>query len=140
MSRRIPSKKIAEALQEARGVISDAAESLGCSRQTIYNRISREKSLREAHGDAMEGLKDIAEQALYHQIEAGNITAIIFFLKTRGRDRGYGNEPSTKLDVHIQSEGSRQISGITEERIIYLVNRARESAIREQQAHQPGKS
>lgn len=39
--------------------------------------------------DARESMIDTAESMLYKQIGEGNTTAIIFFLKTQGRQRGY---------------------------------------------------
>ena len=40
-------------------------------------------------GAARESSVDLAESELMKAIRAGNMTAIIFFLKTQGRSRGY---------------------------------------------------
>ena len=46
--------------------------------------------MSEALHDARQKLIDTAEEWLFQRIEEGDTTALIFFLKTQGRSRGYG--------------------------------------------------
>ena len=59
------------------------------SRNSVYKRIRNNPSLKEAVNEALENLKDIAEHELSRNITKGNMTAIMFFLKTKAKDRGY---------------------------------------------------
>ena len=78
-----------EAIQEAEGNLTEAARILGCSRTTIYNYMERYVTIKEAYAEANERTIDWVEGKLLEQCRRGNITAIIFFLKTKGKHRGY---------------------------------------------------
>jgi hypothetical protein len=82
-------KEYAKAITEARGFISVAAKRLGCSRSTMYRAIEKYPTVAEAVEDARESMTDLAEGKLVEQINGGNTTAIIFYLKTQGKKRGY---------------------------------------------------
>jgi transposase-like protein len=82
-------KQAEAALQQTAGNVMAAARALGVSRSTLYRRINESASLQEVLTDAREELVDIAESALRREVLAGNITAIIFTLKTQGKSRGY---------------------------------------------------
>lgn len=80
---------VISAIHETRGNIKAASERLGCGRQTLYNYCVRHPTVMEALHEARESMKDNVESALYAQALAGNTTAMIFFLKTQAKDRGY---------------------------------------------------
>ena len=80
---------ISQALQKARGNVSVAAKSLGCSHSTIYRRVRDNEVLREIIEDEREAFLDFVESKLHEKIEEGNMTAIIFYLKTQAKHRGY---------------------------------------------------
>jgi hypothetical protein len=77
------------ALKQSRGLISAAARAIGCSHQTIRNYIDRYPEVAEAVIEQREHLVDMAELQLWNRIHEGDTTAIIFTLKTLGKDRGY---------------------------------------------------
>lgn len=81
--------QIAQALEQKAGNIAQAAKALGVTRQTLYNRIQKSTQLAQTVVDEREGMVDIAESALRREVINGNITAIIFTLKTLGKERGY---------------------------------------------------
>lgn len=82
-------KRIIRALRETRGLIAVAARKLGCSRQTIYDRLEKSPEVREALKEARDHTTDVAEAALFRAIEAGEAWAVCFYLKTQGKARGY---------------------------------------------------
>jgi len=89
MARKIGQKRIIKALQGANGVLIQAAENLGCSRQVIYNYIKKYPKVAEAYEEANETNIDNVESKLMELINGGNVPSTIFFLKTKGRSRGY---------------------------------------------------
>lgn len=81
--------QIEHALKAKAGNIAAAARELGVSRSTVYRRIDAAPTLKQLVTDTREELIDIAESALRREVIDGNITAIIFTLKTLGKARGY---------------------------------------------------
>lgn len=82
-------KQIEKALRAKLGNVTAAARELGYSRTQVYKKINASPALQEVLVEAREELVDIAESALRKEILDGNITAIIFALKTLGKSRGY---------------------------------------------------
>lgn len=102
---------VADALTKARGVVSHAARLLDCDRSTVYAYINKYATVAQARDDAREDLLDYVENKLVEQITDGNITAIIFYLKTQGRNRGYvermehAGHDGGELTIKIHHEG-----------------------------------
>lgn len=86
---RFTAQEVAAALLDARGLCTVAAKRLGCDQRTISNYVRRYASVREARDDAREARKDFAENQLDKLMKDENVAAIIFFLKTQAKDRGY---------------------------------------------------
>ena len=76
-------------VDEKHGNITAIARTLQASRTTIYDRINSSVTLKKALDSARETMIDNVESALYSQALNGNTTAMIFFLKTQGKSRGY---------------------------------------------------
>jgi hypothetical protein len=91
MSRRkIPSKAaLIEALREADGNQAAVAKKFNCHRSLVWQYIDSDPELRELTDELTETFIDEAESRLYKHIREGNVVACIFFLKTKGRGRGY---------------------------------------------------
>lgn len=82
-------KEILMALEAARGLVSLAAERLGMTRQAVFQRMSRDPELAEFAAEMRERQIDITEAKLFQAINNGDMTAIIFYLKTQAKGRGY---------------------------------------------------
>lgn len=94
-------------LEEKRGIIGAACRSMGISRTTYYRWKKKDVDFAEAADDAVSGQVDEVEGKLLDLIESGETAAVIFYMKTKGRDRGYGEkyvpevereEPERKMD------------------------------------------
>lgn len=82
-------EKLLNSLKECSGIVTFACEKVGLSRQTFY-RWYREDAEFKERADAINELQiDIAEASLLKKIQKGDTTAIIFYLKTKGKSRGY---------------------------------------------------
>ena len=95
---RYTAAEVAEALTEAKGFTTHAARRLGCTARTVQNYMKRHSTVRQARDEAKESLKDHTEIKLVEAINEGNMTAIIFFLKTQAKDRGYVERQEIKWD------------------------------------------
>ncbi len=82
-------KQMVEAIRGSGGIVSVVARRLGCGRATIYRYCDRFPSVAEALENEREVLLDAAEKGLFDAAEGGDLYAIIFALKTLGKDRGY---------------------------------------------------
>lgn len=91
------------ALRESQGYMSKAASLLGVTVQTVYNYRKRWASVEAAWQALREERNDFVESSLQKLIAEGNVTAIIFYLKTQARDRGYGEkvEHAGKIDSDL---------------------------------------
>ena len=81
------------AFEKSGGNISVACKKCGIARSTYYETKKQDENFNQAISDARETVIDSVENALMTNIKNGNITAIIFFLKTRGKRRGYSEKP-----------------------------------------------
>ena len=75
--------------EEAAGNVSEACRASHISRQTYYHWVNNSDTFKEKAEEVIEGLYDFVEDALLKQVKNGNITAIIFFCKTKMKQRGY---------------------------------------------------
>lgn len=82
-------KQVIEALQSADGYVSRAAYELKCTPKTVYEYKKRYPEIAEEWDAIREKRHDYVENALHKQIKSGNIAAIIFYLKTQAKPRGY---------------------------------------------------
>ena len=90
-------KQLIEVLEKNLGVVQSACNTVGIHRSTFYSYYNNDPKFRSAV-DEIEGISlDFAESQLFKQIKDGNITAIIFYLKTKGKKRGYVEK--TEIDV-----------------------------------------
>jgi transposase len=79
---------IEKAIVKALGNLSTASKSLGVERATLYKWIEQE-GLEEAVQEGRNRRLDFAESMLDKGMQEGNMTAVIFYLKTQGKSRGY---------------------------------------------------
>lgn len=85
----IPFEKVVAVYKKSAGNLSLCAESLNIDRKTLDRWRKRYPELHNMMCDVEEGLIDLCETKLMQQINEGNLTAIIFFLKTKDKQRGY---------------------------------------------------
>jgi len=78
-----------KAIQGSKGFVTIIGKRLGCSARHVYNLLDKYPTAREALENERESMKDFAEGQLFKRIEGGDTTAIIFYLKTQAKERGY---------------------------------------------------
>ena len=82
-------KRLIDALRKSLGVVKTACEEVEISRTTFYEYMKNDPDFKAEVESLQDESVDVAESALFDQIKNGNITAIIFYLKTKGKKRGY---------------------------------------------------
>ena len=97
-------KEIAKALQDAGGVVTDAAKALGYTRKAVWERCKNNPELQAIIDDAREGTCDIAEAMLRKAVLKGKSWAVCFALKCLGKRRGYVERVEQDVTHHGSSE------------------------------------
>lgn len=87
------------ALRNNLGNVTKACEAIGICRYTYYLWLDADPDFKKAAEAVGESLLDMAENALLAKIESGDTTATIFYLKTKGKKRGYIEKQETQLTI-----------------------------------------
>ena len=74
------------------GNLTKVAKALGSTRQSVRRVINNDAALKEVLEEARERIIDDVEDAFIDKCLDGDTTSMIFFLKTRGRTRGYDQD------------------------------------------------
>lgn len=82
-------KAIIEALEQSLGVVTSACKKVGVGRTTYYQWLKDDDAFAEKVNDIQDVAIDFAESQLHKQIKEGSTAATIFYLKTKGKKRGY---------------------------------------------------
>jgi hypothetical protein len=97
-------RDVVAALAESRGLVAAAARTLGCSRNTVLNYVGRFPAVAAALAEAREVQLDLTEERLFDAIDRGELVAVMYYLRTVGRSRGYSerHEVAATVDVGVQ--------------------------------------
>jgi hypothetical protein len=110
-NRHIKKEAILQALENSLGVVTVACKQTEIPRSTYYKWLKEDKEFAKAVKEIENIALDFAESQLHTQIKDGSTSATIFYLKTKGKKRGYierneldlssGDEP-IKINVNIK--------------------------------------
>ena len=110
-------KKIIAALIEAHGIVTDACKMVGISRETFYKWKREDEQFSKQTEEAGEAAIDYVESQLYKLIKEQNPAAIIFYMKTKGRTRGYVERyqvdqtiTDNRIKVEVNNKVAEQIA------------------------------
>lgn len=84
------------ALTASMGIVSTAAKVAKVGRSTHYAWVKDDPEYERAVKDIDERTIDFAETHLYKNIKEGDVASTIFYLKTKGRTRGYVEKHEVK--------------------------------------------
>lgn len=82
-------KILLDALEKSLGIVTTACKKAGLNRSTYYEYMANDPEFVKQVKDIENIVKDFVESQLHKQIKEGNHVSTIFYLKTKGRDRGY---------------------------------------------------
>ena len=113
--------QIIEALRQSGGILAAACRLLGCARNTLRRYIRESPALQSAVAEINEQTLDLAEGQLLSKISEGHMTAIIFYLKTKGKHRGYVER--AVIEHKGMPDPGADLSGLAAERLEAAVNK-----------------
>lgn len=107
-----------EALAKNLGVVTPALAEVGIVRSTYYEWLKNDEEFRAQVEDMPDLALDFAESQLLQNIKSGSDACVIFYMKTKGKKRGYieRNELTGK-------EGESLFKSATEEELKLILNR-----------------
>jgi len=82
-------KALLEALEKSLGVVTTACKKVGVGRTTYYDWYNNDSEFKKQVDDLQNVALDMAESQLHKQILDNSVPATIFYLKTKGKKRGY---------------------------------------------------
>ena len=98
------------ALSDAAGNVSVACKSSGVESRTTYYRWLQNPDFANAAEAIKDESIDYVESKLMKAISEDNITAIIFYLKTQGKKRGYIETTENQLSLNPFEELMKSLS------------------------------
>lgn len=140
---RFTNDQVADALRTTAGLRSAAAALLECSPSTVKRYIDRSEMLARIENEIVERNLDLAECGLLDAINAGNLTAIMFYLKTKGKHRGYAerHQIEGKNGAPVEVKAQLDFSGLSATGIQFLHGVVKELLLPDGdgQAKEPGR-
>lgn len=121
-------EELEEALENSGGVQEAASvwlrknKGIIYARSSISGRMKRNPKLKEAAGRGVEKLLDLGEVKLFEAVQKGNMTAIIFFLKCRGKKRGYIEKLTIGGNIETQHK-ENAASHLSDEELKAVMNK-----------------
>lgn len=93
-----------KALDQFKGIVKSACAKAGIDRSTHYMWMKKDQEYKQRVEMVHENAIDIVESKLFDRIEADDTTSIIFYLKTKGKKRGYVER------TEVETSGSLETS------------------------------
>ena len=84
-------------LKNCLGIVTNAAQKVGIDRRTHYHWLDKDPEYKKAVEELDNIVLDFAENKLHDLMLELNPTAIIFFLKCKGRKRGYSEQDTAPI-------------------------------------------
>lgn len=88
-SRHIKKETILKALEKSLGIVTVACKNADIPRSTFYKWLKEDEQFARDVKDIENIALDFAESHLHTQIKDNSTSATIFYLKTKGKNRGY---------------------------------------------------
>tara|TARA_R110000787_G_scaffold9948_3_gene34317 strand:+ start:239 stop:598 length:360 start_codon:yes stop_codon:yes gene_type:complete len=88
-SRHIKKESLLKSLEQSLGVVTVACREADIPRSTYYKWLKEDEVFAAEVSDIENVALDFAESKLHKQISDNNTSATIFYLKTKGKNRGY---------------------------------------------------
>jgi len=87
------------ALEQSLGVVTPACKSVDIARETHYRWLKEDEEYAEAVKQLDDVAIDFAESQLHKQIKSGQTASTIFYLKTKGKKRGYIEKQEVESNI-----------------------------------------
>lgn len=93
-----------KALESTLGVVTSACKAVGIERTSHYKWMNNDEEYRRQVEDIENIAIDFVETKLLNNIANGDTSASIFYLKTKGKKRGYVEKYDVDMNANIKGE------------------------------------
>jgi hypothetical protein len=98
----IKKREILEALEKSLGIVTTACKQVGINRDTYYEWLKKDKEFKRKVKELQNVALDFAESQLHKQIAKGNPLSTMFYLKCKGKKRGYIEQQEVKVSGNMK--------------------------------------
>ena len=117
LAKRFTHKEIVDIVEKTSGMTHDILALLDCTRSQWQSYLEKHPDVKEICKSSREAVVDRAEARMLQAVNSENEMlaekASEFVLKTLGKSRGWGQDPSTQINVNSESVDIRQIFGLS---------------------------
>lgn len=106
------------ALKAGYGIITTACEAVGISRTLLYQWLDSDEDFKMKVDEVTEMQVDFVESKLLKNISEGDTTAIIFYLKTKGKKRGYTDKIMPERKKNMPQGNALPDLSVTDKKLI----------------------
>lgn len=90
---------VLKSLQKNLGILAPALRDISTARQTFNKWYNEDPEFRQEVDNIREEAIDFVEAQLFNQIKDGGAAQTIFYLKTKGKKRGYIEQTDTNMTI-----------------------------------------
>ena len=108
-------KLLLEALERHLGIITYACKEIGVERNRYYHYYKTDPDFKKAADDINEIVLDFVENQLITKIREGSERSIMFYMKYKGKTRGYENKvelTGNNLDIKVNFDNNEDNDNI----------------------------
>ena len=95
-------KLLLQALENSMGIVTAACKEVGISRDRFYTYYNTDESFRQAIDDINDIQLDFVESQLLKNIAKGDRSSIMFYMKHKGKKRGYAEHISIDANIRVE--------------------------------------
>lgn len=118
MGPKILKENLLKALELSLGVVTTACRAVGCSRDMHYSLMNSDPDYEARYNELSEVALDFVESQLFSKIRERDSACIIYYLKTKGRKRGY----IEKVENEHRMLPSLDLTKLTDEELMLFTN------------------
>jgi hypothetical protein len=107
----VKKKAMIAALKSHLGIVESACNAVGVSRNWHHENMRSDPDYKAAVDELKEVALDFVESRLFKNINSGDVTSTIFYLKTKGKSRGY----IERQEIEVKKEGIVKVGYASDE-------------------------
>jgi len=119
LSTKLRKRAMLKSMKATLGNVSISTDAVGINRTTHYKWMKSDDNYKNQIVEINERALDFSEAALLKNIQAGKEASIFFYLKTKGKHRGY---VETIHNLNTKVERS-DLEDMTNEELLAIINR-----------------